>query len=545
MNIKKLELENFTKHQSTSLTFPDAGLVVVSGANGSGKSSIAEGPCVAQWGEMLRGASPWAGDGRVTLTSDVVVVTRKRKGSRTSVEWNVPGTAPVTYETTSKAQEALEVIVGSFDLWRRSRVFSSQDAAHFTLATDGERKRLLEDFLGLGKFDTALDACKEDSKRAAQIEIKHRDRVLRANADRRELAARLEDLSKALLHTVDPDAVDEASLRAKLVQASRFSDDTAREMQGLQADLQKLSKNVGKQEARSEALAKRLSKLAGKSECASCGQSIDPSLEANLRAMIQAENQAIANETNAIVDASARITGQLRELQSDRAGFQSTIQTITAQLNRASVLAEQRAKHEAQAALLRPQLANAVAEESAAEVAYKEARRVSQELEACVAVLGLKGVRAHVLGKSLDGLERVANGWLAKIAGSSISLSLKPYTEKKTGGMSDAISLEVHGAGGGHGYRAASGGERRRIDVSILLALAEVAQAAHGTSKGTIFFDECMDSLDGDGIDRVSEALNELAKDRCVVVITHNPSLAVKLAPVQKWAVDGGTVKVV
>ena len=366
-----------------------------------------------------------------------------------------------------------------------------------------------------------------------------------SNADRKELTARLDDVSKALLQTVDPDAIDESALRAKIAQATRFSDDTAREMQGLQAELQKLAKSGGKQEARAEALAKRLSKLAGKSECDSCGQPLDPSLEANLRALIRAEDQAIESEKAATAAEVARITAQLRELQSDRAGFQSTVQTLTAQLNRASVLTEQRAKHEAQAALLRPQLASVIATESAAEADYKEARRVSQELEACVAVLGLKGVRAHVLGKSLDGLERVANGWLAKIAGASISLSLKPYTEKKTGGMSDAISLEVHGAGGGNGYKAASGGERRRIDVSILLALAEVAQAAHGTSKGTIFFDECMDSLDGDGIDRVSEALNELAKDRCVVVITHNPSLSVKLDKVQKWTVDAGTVKVV
>jgi hypothetical protein len=39
-------------------------------------------------------------------------------------------------------------------------------------------------------------------------------------------------------------------------------------------------------------------------------------------------------------------------------------------------------------------------------------------------------------------------------------------------------------------------GQRRRIDVALLLALAEVSQAASGGEQGTIFADEVLDSLD-------------------------------------------------
>ena len=43
-------------------------------------------------------------------------------------------------------------------------MFSAQDAAHFTNATDGERKRLLEQLLGLDKFDVALTKCRLELK---------------------------------------------------------------------------------------------------------------------------------------------------------------------------------------------------------------------------------------------------------------------------------------------------------------------------------------------------------------------------------------------
>ena len=154
----------------------------------------------------------------------------------------------------------------------------------------------------------------------------------------------------------------------------------------------------------------------------------------------------------------------------------------------------------------------------------------------------MRGVRAHVLGRALGGLEAAANGWLARVAGEGLRLKLSPYTEKKTGGTSDAISLEIEGAGGGYGYKASSGGERRRIDVSLLLALAEVAQAAHGSEAGTIFADEVFDALDNVGLERVADVLQELAQDRTVVVISHNPDLQQALRPVMWLDVMDGEI---
>jgi DNA repair exonuclease SbcCD ATPase subunit len=106
--------------------------------------------------------------------------------------------------------------------------------------------------------------------------------------------------------------------------------------------------------------------------------------------------------------------------------------------------------------------------------------------------------------------------------------------------------LEVEGAGGGRGYKATSGGERRRIDIAIMLALAEVAQASDNRKVPTMWFDEVFDALDvPDGVDAVVQALEDLSRDRCVVVITHNREL-IKTLPadlhlrVQDGVISGG-----
>lgn len=542
MNIKEMVLEGITKHRKTHLVFPSKGIVLVTGKNGSGKSSIAEGPSIALWGETLRGANPWGqSQGQVTVITDKVTVTRTRKGGRTALEWHLPDDAAAEYETTTKGQEALEKIVGSFELWQRSRVFSTQDAAHFTMATDAERKRLLESLLGLDRFDSALEAAKADLKVAANAQSNVSLQRVQAEASLAMVRSRLQEVaaSKPTEATVDL-----AALRAKAQQLDRFASDTMRELTEETAKLTDLARGSGAREATLAAAARRLTKLRG-SECSECGQPINPKLRDELQALVAQETQAIEQEKKGVAEAEAEIRAACRDLQADFRKLQQQALEVKQAIASAEAAQKQRDALEKRLAELQPQEGKAQAALAEAEAHVTAARDVVEELSACVTVLGIKGVRAHVLGKSLSGLERVANGWLARIAGPGLTLRLKPYTDKKTGGTMDAISLEVEGAGGGHGYKASSGGERRRIDVSLLLALAEVARAAHNEAPGTLFFDECFDTLDGEGIDGVSSTLSLLAQDRCVVVITHNPALAPALSPAVRWEVDDGQVRAV
>jgi DNA repair exonuclease SbcCD ATPase subunit len=182
--------------------------------------------------------------------------------------------------------------------------------------------------------------------------------------------------------------------------------------------------------------------------------------------------------------------------------------------------------------------------QDASNEALAQARVAAGVAVAGAKVLSVGGVRSHLLIAALTGLESVANRWLEQIVGSGLSLRLAPYAEKADGGVKDAIAIEIEGAGNGYGYKATSGGERRRIDVALLLAMMEVAGTLYGGDDGTLFFDEVFDALDEDGVEGVCSALESLSEERCVMVITHNKVLESRLKRVAsaRFNVDAGRV---
>ena len=517
------------------------GVVAVTGPNGSGKSSLVEGVSTAGYGETLRGTSPWqeGTNGAVELHAEEVHVRRARAGSKNVMEWNLPGAESSSYETVTKAQEALEAVIGSFDVWRRTSVFSSQDAAHFTMSRDSERKRLIESLLDLDRFDDALARCRSALKVA---ETDHAQMfaglaTLRAKLESERL--RLRD-AEATLAAVPP-AVD---LPALVAQGEKLKDRIAQvstDIQNVVGNSREADRGVANAQASARDSARRLLEL-DKKNCDNCGQPIPPATIARLREKAEQDKALVTKASEKAAEVRLHTEAELAELTEERETFTQKSFEVQGKITAERTHGAQR--RQAQTQLEAAQKAVKELEDRIAkgvEVVAK-AEKEMQVLTAVEQVLGLKGVRAHVLGKALIGLETVANGWLQRIAGAGLSLSLKPYAEKKTGGVSDAISLEVHGAGGGLGYKAASGGERRRLDVALLLALAEVAAAAHGRAPGTLFFDECMDALDQDGIVAVATALRELGQQRCVVVITHTPALVEELRPALHLHMENGAI---
>jgi DNA repair exonuclease SbcCD ATPase subunit len=95
----------------------------------------------------------------------------------------------------------------------------------------------------------------------------------------------------------------------------------------------------------------------------------------------------------------------------------------------------------------------------------------------------------------------------------------------KVRATAEAISLQCdRGDGKLRPYEAMSGGQRRRVDIALLLSLSQLAPSA-----GTLYFDEAFDTLDQQGIEAVCELLADFGQERCVVVISHNEELVNRL----------------
>lgn len=547
MIVAEIHARAFTSFDHCEVRLPPAGIVLVTGPNGAGKSSLVEAVSVACWGKTLRGTPAWRDgqEGVAFVITDAVLARRTRtaKGG-TRLEWEQAGQSPVAYETTTKAQAALERVVGTHDVWRRTCVFSSQDAAHFTLATDGERKRLLESLLGLDRFDVAADVVRAEHRAAeAAVQAARATEAVARERAERQTQRRVE--AEALLAAMGPEP-DPAALRAAVVAALAHENAAWATMRAESDRLRDAERALADASRQAAQAAAELGRLAA-GACASCGRPWEP---AEVQAAIEsarATEARLGAWRAQTADERRRLAASLEEAQDEHRHF--------GERRAAAEHAEQAAQHSAaMRAHMRAMLATADDDATQAQAAHAEALQALQgalaavaEAQAAAQVLSLTGVRAQLLATALGGIEQVANAWLGRIVGWGMRVELKPYAEKAGGGVRDAISLEVHGAGGGFGYRAASGGQRRRIDVALLFALAEVAAAAHATPPGTLWLDEVFDALDTDGIDAVCAVVEELAQDRAVVLVTHNPAMVERLRPdlvTARLRVESGVVSV-
>lgn len=536
MRVLSVEFQNVGVHDKRTLNLADTGTVVVTGANGSGKSSFVEGVALALWGESLRGEPLWREGQQGVVTVEVgigqtklIVVRKRTKAGAKSLTWFWSGEEPTKYETPTKAQEALEAIVGTFDVWRRTSVLSSADSAHFSLATDAERKRLLERVLGLDRLDIAADAARADQRKLDQ-------QIALAQQDARNLQghlatakARVQEATDSLaaLGAAEPDAeVDAVALKKKLALAEDEHGEAQQELNDLRDE-------VARAKAGADEASRRCQRLAH-DNCPTCAQPIPTTM----RTRLESDARVAMQEVEAL---STRLTTRSKMLKDTLAELADEVGQLRDALSRSA----KSKRHNDQMATLRATLDKQLADaQTAVKKASADAKAAADKTEkltgevavqkAVTEVFGFKGVRAHLLDKALRQVERVANRHLS-VLGNGMSIALTSTTEKKTGGLSDAISLRVKVRGeAARPYASLSGGERRRTDVAVLLALADVAGAVAGKKGATLWMDEVFDALDGDGAAAVGTVVASLAATRAVVLITHADSLVRSLHAAQR-----------
>ncbi len=536
MKIKSVHLKNFTVHEDHKLELQDTGICLITGSNGAGKSSFIDGISYALYGRTLRGTNPWRGTdaASVEVQTDKLSAKRSRvhaqNKDRQTLTWQRNGEEVVAFETTTKAQEALESELLPFEVWRRTSVLSSADASTFTLAADSERKRLMETILGLDRFDRALDAAKADLKLVEQEYQAEAYAQERARVQRVEIEQRIHNAKEAFAACPAEVKIPEG-VEARILQLSKLASEAMTDLRKAQEAQRKNTSRMG--ELKSKYMeAERRAKNIAVDACPTCNQSIPQTLKEKLDKEMEALKQEIINERATIAGLDAASTGEIHELEDEARRLEEQKRNLSEKVRAAEQSAALRNKLAKQLKDAEADL-NKVLAVPAPDLTAVKIKVATQR--AVVDVLGTKGFRAHVLGTALNGISAAANEWLHRISNGKLSLTLQAYTEKSSGGVSDSISIKIMGAGGDRGsYQGCSGGERRRVDVALLMGLAEVAQAATGVQGGTVILDEAADALDTEGVSALCAAINDMSQLRSVVVITHNPEIVKQLHATQR-----------
>ncbi len=516
MQIKRVKLEGVTVHDSTEIEFPDRGIVLFSGKNGSGKTTIAEAVPMAVWGRTIkdRGQPIWSANkgGKIELEANGRTYTRRQTGR---VKLSFSGGKD--YETTTHAQREVNSHFGEFATWKRSAVLSSQESAGFCGATDAEKKRILEALTHSEALADAAEIAAKKSKerreswtekdKQAAIEEARLDAAKRALRESVPSESELEDVEE-----YDPRAhkialTEKEKARDELDIASESLISAREEMAALNIDRKRVEKDRDKITA---------------GQCGACGQDITEgmahahsldietalgAIEARAKQTLGRGKEAKATHAQAL-EKYEKASDKEREHDARR----KNSETIE-RLKQAKKEEEERAK-------------NAGEDYAKAQFALKEAERAKAEaareldhVKTAHKILGPKGMRAHLVSRTIKALESSANSWLSRIGDKEIQLQMSAYGAKSDGSRKDEITISATIDGAEVSVKSASRGERRRIDIAICLALAELAEASSGAQRSTIFADEIFDGLTSAGISAVMGALSDLAEDRCVVVI--------------------------
>lgn len=531
IDVISIRMKNFMVHTDTELEFPTAGVVVISGANGSGKSAIVDAVHWALFNSTIRKTTPAPPSGKhpsVELTTGAVDIRREKKAGR--VTWNLAGEEPDEWETNTKAQEGLEKFIGDKSVWQRTHYFSSESSG-FASATDSNRKCLLESLLGLGHFEVAYRDARSDLTTAVSVVRGIEQKLATADARHDGMLSRYDEMAIQLEALVDVEPTDHqfADIREDI-------DKIKRKLAKIDDEIDIISRKRS-DAAAALSRAKRDVQVMSDDICPTCGQSIGD----DMRDRVGSAYHKIHAECVTMDAAASEKLGELRARRdklSNRLESKSRAAGHAAQQKSARMASSQRRSELLERmARLEDDIDDHADEIKLLRDEHDTALQRVAELGFTAQVLGPQGYRATMITDALGGVTNKANSILAVLTDEGISIELRAYTDTATGGSNDSISLLVNGAGGGAGHRACSLGQRRRIDAAIVLALASLSGA-----HGTMFFDEVFDGLDAEGTDRLADLLEGLASDRVVVVVTHSVDLARRLRAAKHWHVRDGKV---
>lgn len=130
---------------------------------------------------------------------------------------------------------------------------------------------------------------------------------------------------------------------------------------------------------------------------------------------------------------------------------------------------------------------------------------------------GDKGIRSLIIDGMMPALNTRINYWLQFLIDNQIKLTFdQNFNETINNNPPDGDPFV---------YNGLSGGEHVRIDLAISQAFAYLMMLSTGTCPSIVFLDEIATNIDRTGIHCIYQMICELAKDRQVVIITHDTDL--------------------
>lgn len=488
--------------------------------------------------------------------------------------------------TIRDTQDKVEQLLGmSYKTFVSGCMFGQNMLDVFSRATDKERKQILESVVETKDYSEALQRVRDviklvkgrvaaweqdkavtvsvlDSKRTMEQRLVRdkNDAVARAETEKARIAKELQDT-----HIGDRDAAlaeiaaakDSISKLSVGIDNSKEIADLRRQVEELTAEQVSLRTAMSSAKRKIEDVDHRLKHINGLgSACPTCEQSIPDSHKEKISSLLQEtarEEQKVMSDFEekvlaigpAITNNRSRIA-ELQAQEDDARKKMYTAKNVLLSAENALGVIDRAIK---QKQLLESRLASVKVDTESFEQALSSLQKEIPELESKLPVLednissaqallpyleywevgfGDTGIRSFLFDSCMPVLNKMVNHYLKELTSGSVQAEFASQSMLRSGKLRDKIGFSVVNYCGSENYAGNSGGEKRRIDVAVMLALNFLMRHSSKSTCNILFFDEVFDNLDAEGCVKVLEILaSELGQHalESIFVISHNDAL--------------------
>lgn len=564
INFKKVSVKNFLSFGNQETIFEyNKGIHAVTGhvepgfkRNGVGKSSLlADSITFALYNKPIR-----------KINKDKMVNTANKKGCTVEVEFTIKnkeykivrGVSPtflkiwendkeIEFDSMHNTQKWLENIIGiSFNAFTNMIVLNVNHSKPFLEMTPQEKRPVLEDLLSLSIYGRMSKMAK-DIHLTSRTEIKALESEIRKDLESLELSKKrrlsIEEETKkfeeeknerlANLRSNLKKQQKEKSLLENNLENLDFSklEELKTKLKETKEKLNKLNNKKYEYNKDKKDLEVALSQLEHSPHCPTCKTPTDNPIvkkfiqetRENLQSLISSiqkneEKIQRGNITKEKLDKSIsklnklkekyqEITSKINNIDSKIENINESIEVESSRiLNLSDIISEDYIKNKEEEIKL-------------TEDKFKTANEKFKYFNKIRDLLGEEGIRKYIIKKVLPFLNKKVNHYL-NILGSDYTIIFdSELNEKLIARNRDERP-----------YASFSGGEKRRIDLALLLALMDVAKSQNSADTNILIMDEILDtSMDSDGVESFMEHLNESFKtlypDKCIYIITHRKEI--------------------
>ncbi len=573
ITLEKIVLKNFFSISNAEINLEDQGLVVVHGRVGSGKTALTcESVLYGLYGTSFEyGQNPGQAVRKNTEKEFSVVVWLRSDNNRFRImrgkdqslklnglelhRVNDDGTEDRLTRGTSRDTQKLiseGLLKMSERLFRRS-VVCSTDMGKFPDASDGEKKSILDELLELWIVQGAYEETAETLKSLkSKLEMANREYSIATerlkeeesysdhDSDKLKMSLKeemeviesknkeLEDLEEAF-NTMSEKISSSAKEAKKRIRS--VPDNITDEISTIKSSLREIS---------------RKKELARQGKCPECGQ--DTSELCGTHDFGDSEAR-LSEKLGELASQKKRIEEEIREDE----GVMDTLLDKSRKLNREySELKRSIEKDISSSQIKIVQIKSAISKSEDAEERIRRVKKNIDELSEAISLVrssikdeevlselfSPKGFRLAIIRSVIPFMNQEAERVSVLLnTPIRVKFSIRGSDESYSGNL----SVEVYNPIGAWQYHGSSAGERRTIDIIILMCLMSLNNKRNNRFNH-VFFDETFEKLDPPLQRAVLHLLRDISKSRSSVFLITHSATELKQEVDQTWEVNRGGI---